>query len=124
MIPENINQTPIVDDSEILNKVGQTMKNIKMNRELRELASSKGLNIRNTVEFTEKDEENTTIGVVALLLAQKARDPEYINLVKVGTNHRQLRAKVINNYKNAAIQLVTRYKNSLKEANANGGFVE
>ncbi len=100
----------------IFSRVGDVMTKLKQNQKLQELAKANGLDVKNTVEFTEDTINNIVVAIVALTLAQQERDPDYEALVRAGMSHRGIKTRLINKYKNQANQLITAYKTKLREA--------
>lgn len=100
----------------IFSRVGEIMTKLQQNKKLQELAVANGLDVKNTVQFTEETINNIIVAVVALSLAKSQNDPDYDALVRAGMSHRKLKTEVINKYKNQANQIITAYKNRLKES--------
>lgn len=105
---------PMTDDA-IIGKVGEIMTNLERNRKLQELAKNNGLDVKNTIQFTEDTINNIAVAVVSLYLAKRTGDPDYPALVRAGMQHRKLKSDVINKYKDQANQLIDRYKTSIRE---------
>lgn len=105
---------PMTDDA-IIGKVGEVMTNLERNRKLQELAKNNGLDVKNTIQFTEDTINNIAVAVVSLYLAKRTGDPDYSTLVRAGMQHRKLKSDVINKYKDQANQLIDRYKTSIRE---------
>ena len=100
----------------IFSRVGEIMTKLKQNQKLQELAKQNGLDVKNTVEFTEDTIDNIVVAVVALSLAKQDQDPDYAALVRAGMSHRGIKTRLINKYKNQANQLITAYKMQLRES--------
>lgn len=97
-------------------KVKQIMERLNTNRRLQELASSNGLDVRNSLQLTEETMDNIAVAVVALSIAKQENDPDYAALVRAGMSHRRIKTELINKYKNQANQLITAYKNQMRES--------
>lgn len=100
----------------IFSRVGDVMRKLKQNQKLQALAKENGLDVKNTVEFTEDTINNIVVAIVALTLAQRDNDPDYAALVRAGMSHRGIKTRLINKYKDQANQLITAYKTQLREA--------
>ena len=100
----------------IFSRVGDVMTKLKQNQKLQELAKANGLDVKNTVEFTEETINNIVVSIIALTLAQQDNDPDYAALVRAGMSHRGIKTRLINKYKNQANQLITAYKTQLRES--------
>lgn len=102
-------------DNDITSKVGEIMINLKQNQKLQDLAKNNGLDVKNTIQFTDETAKNIAVSVVALMLAKRANDPDYQALVRAGMSHRKIRVDLINKFKDQANQLIDRYENSVRE---------
>jgi hypothetical protein len=102
-------------DDDMIQKVGTIMTNLNQNQRLQELAKSNGLDVKNTIQFTEETTNNIAVSVVALMLAKRESDPDYGALVRAGMNHRKIRVDLINKYKDQANQLIDRYKSEMRD---------
>lgn len=100
----------IMNDDVIFSKVGELMTQLEKNQRLQELATSNGLDIKNTIKLTDENVENVAVSVISLLLAKRSNDPRYKTLVQAGLQKRTVKADIINSYKNQAIQVIKRYK--------------
>ena len=104
-----------VTDADMIAKVGQIMTNQKQNLQLQQLARDNGLDVKNTIQFTDETAKNVAVGTIALMLAKRSGDPDYSALVRAGLSHRKLRVDLINKYKNQANQLIDRYQSDMRE---------
>lgn len=92
-------------------KIEDVLSYLNKERELQNLAAENGIEVKNTIRLTDKDIDNYLVSVISLLLCQQADDARYKTLVQTGIAKRSLKAEIINNYKNQAIQLINLYKN-------------
>jgi hypothetical protein len=109
-----MNESFITDDA-ILAKVGEIMGNLKKNQQLQDLAKNNGLDVKNTIQYTDETSKNVAVGVISLMLAKRANDPDYAAVVRAGLSHRKCRCDVINKYKDQANQLIEKFKTSVRE---------
>jgi hypothetical protein len=107
-----IGEMDFVNDEEIFSKVTTLMEKIEKNQELQDLAERNGLDVKNSIRLCPTTQNNTAIAVTALLLAQKANDPKFKTLSQVGLQKRKLKAEIINDYKDQAIQLIQKYRDT------------
>lgn len=123
---ENLTVNPYVErsvygmgitDEMIIEHIGKLMTNLKKNEELQALAKQNGLDVKNTIDFTDSTIENISVSIVALLLAKRENDPKYKQLVDYGMQKRSLKTDLINTYKNQAIQFINVWKNNQKALN-------
>lgn len=91
-------------------KIEEVLSYLNKERELQNLAAENGIEVKNVIRLTDKDIDNYITAVIALLLSQQSTDPRYKQLVHMGTSKRSLKAEIINDYKNQAIQLINLYK--------------
>lgn len=101
-------------DDAIIQKVGEVMTKLNQNKQLQELAKANGLDVKNTIQFTDDTINNITVSIVSLMLAKREQDPDYMALTRAGMNHRRLKNELINKRKSQANQLIERYKNSIR----------
>jgi hypothetical protein len=101
-----------MDDEAIFSKVTTIMEKLQKDQELQDLAERNGLDVKNTVRLTSTSQDNIAVAMVALLLAEKAGDPKFNTLKHVGLQKRKLKAEIINAYKDQALQLIQKYKES------------
>lgn len=106
-----------ITDEMIIEHIGKLMTNLKKNEELQTLAKQNGLDIKNTIDFTDSTIENISVSIVALLLAKRENDPKYKQLVDYGMQKRSLKTDLINTYKNQAIQFINMWKDNQKALN-------
>ena len=99
-----------ITDETIIQHIGELMVRLKKDKELQTLAKENGIDIKNTVDFTEDTIDNYVISVVSLMLAKRSGDPNYKTLCSLGLQKRSLKVELINNYKDQAIQLVNAWK--------------
>ena len=99
-----------ITDETIIQHIGELMVRLKKDKELQTLAKETGIDIKNTVDFTEDTIDNYVISVVSLMLAKRSGDPNYKTLCSLGLQKRSLKVELINNYKDQAIQLVNAWK--------------
>lgn len=105
-----------ISEDFIFSRVGEVMTRLKQNQKLQALAKDNGLDVKNTVQYTEDTINNIVVMIVALTLAQQENDPDYTALKAAGLSHRGIKTRLINKYKNQANQLITAYKNRLRDA--------
>lgn len=110
-----MNDAIFTDDS-MIEKVGLIMTKLTQNQKLQELAKNNGLDVKNTVQFTEETSNNIAVAVVALMLAKRSMDPDYSALVRAGMSHRKIKTDLINKYKDQANQIIDRYKNQMRDS--------
>ena len=96
-------------------KIEDVLTYLNKERELQKLATENGLDVKNTIRLTKDSVDKYLVSVISLLLCQQAKDPRYSTLVKTGIYKRSLKAEIINNYKDQAIQLINQYKNDNKD---------
>ena len=96
-------------------KIEDVLTYLNKERELQKLATENGLDVKNTIRLTKDSVDKYLVSVISLLLCQQAKDPRYSTLVKTGISKRSLKAEIINNYKDQAIQLINQYKNDNKD---------
>ena len=104
-----------MDNELAFKKIEDTLSYLNKERELQKLASENGLDVKNTIRLTQDSIDRYLVSVIALLLCQQSADPRYKTLVQTGISKRSLKAEIINNYKNQAIQLINQYKNNHKD---------
>lgn len=106
--------TPTQNDP-IIDKVGEIMRKLHENQKLQQLAAANGLDVKNTINFTEDAVNNIAVSVAALMLAKQQGDTDYAALVRAGMGHRKIRTDLINKYKDQANQIITAYKMRLTQ---------
>ena len=79
-----------ITDEMIIEHIGKLMTNLKKNEELQALAKQNGLDVKNTIDFTDSTIENISVSIVALLLAKRENDPKYKQLVDYKNVHSKL----------------------------------
>ena len=104
-----------MENEVVFKKIEDVLSYLNKERELQKLASENGLDVKNTIRLTQDSIDRYLVSVISLLLAQQSSDPRYKTLVQTGVSKRTLKAKIINNYKNQAIQLINQYKNDNKD---------
>lgn len=109
-----MNDTFVTDD-DMIAKVGQIMTNLKQNQKLQELAKNNGLDVKNTIQFTDETSKNIAVATVSLMLAKRSGDPDYAALVRAGMSHRKLRVDLINKFKDQANQMIEKFETSARE---------
>lgn len=102
----------IGNDEEIFSKVTALMEKLQKDQELQDLAERNGLDVKNAIRLSPTNQDNVAVAVTALLLAKNANDPKYRTLTQTGLQKRKLKAELINDYKDQALQLIQRYKDS------------
>ena len=104
-----------MENEVVFKKIEDVLSYLNKERELQKLASENGLDVKNTIRLTQDSIDRYLVSVISLLLAQQSSDPRYKTLVQTGVSKRTLKAEIINNYKNQAIQLINQYKNDNKD---------
>lgn len=99
------------NDATMLRKVTELMDKLEKNGQMQQLAYENGIDTKNSVKLTAATKENIAVSVIALMLAKQDNDPRYRDLVRYGMDHRQTKAGIINDYKNQANALITKYRN-------------
>lgn len=105
-------------DTEIFSKVDALLNKIKKNRELQQMALDNGIDIKNSVLLTDETENNYAIAAIALMLAKRADDSRYKDLVRYGMDHRTTKMDIINDYKDQANQMLAKYRQRQNVSNA------
>lgn len=105
-------------DTEIFSKVDALLDKIKKNRELQQMALDNGIDIKNSVLLTDETENNYAIAAIALMLAKRADDSRYKDLVRYGMDHRTTKMDIINDYKDQANQMLAKYRQCQDVSNA------
>lgn len=104
-----------MENEVVFKKIEDVLSYLNKERELQKLASENGLDVKNTIRLTQDSIDKYLVSVISLLLAKQSSDPRYKTLVQTGVSKRTLKAEIINNYKNQAIQLINQYKNDNKD---------
>ena len=115
MEAEILTNVEVPSDDAMIQKIGQVMTKLHQNQQLQELAKANGLDVKNTIQFTEETANNIAVAVVSLMLAKRSSDPDYSALVRAGMNHRKIKTELINKYKSQANQLIDKYKMSIRD---------
>ena len=97
-------------DEQIIGCLNDFFAKFEQNRKLQDMALANGIDIKNAVRLTDEQKEALAVAYVALLLAKRERDSRYPILVKAGLEHRSLKAEIINDWKDQAIQLINKGK--------------
>lgn len=97
-------------DEQIIGCLNDFFAKFDQNRKLQDLALENGIDIHNTIRLADEQKEALAVAYVALLLAKRERDSRYPVLVKAGLQHRSLKAEIINDWKDQAIQLINKGK--------------
>ena len=105
-----------ITEEQIFSLIGNIMARQKQNRQLQDLAASNGLDVKNTVKFTDDTNKVVTTSVVALALALQAEDPAYQHLCRAGLEHRSAKVALINKYKAQANQMIDKYTMQLRDS--------
>ena len=103
-------------EEEIFSKVKQLMEKLDKDQELQELSERNGLDVKSTLRLNPTTKDNVAVSIAALLLAKSENDPEYTKLARLGMDHRTTKADLIDKYKDRAMQLIQRYKESTTNA--------
>ena len=98
-------------DQDIFRKVSTLLENIDQNQQLQQAAYENGIDVKNSTRLTAATKDNLAVSVIALLLAKRNNDPRCKDLVDFGLKHRTTKVDIINDYKNEANALITRYRN-------------
>ena len=104
-----------MDNEVVFKKIEDVLTYLNKERELQKLASENGLDVKNTIRLTQDSVDNYLVSVISMLLCRNSNDPRYKTLVQTGVSKRSLKAEIINNYKDQAIQLINQYKNENKD---------
>lgn len=99
-----------MENEAVFNKIEEVLSYLNKERELQNLASENGIEVKNVIRLTDASIDNYIAAVVSLLLSKQSDDPRYRQLVQTGISKRSLKADIINSYKNQAIQLINLYK--------------
>lgn len=99
-------------DSSFYSKAKQLLDKLDQNQQLQQLASTNGIDVKNSVNLNDATKNNIATSVIALMLAKQQNDPRYAELVQHGMNHRQTKIRIINDYKDQANQIINRAKNN------------
>lgn len=99
-----------MDNEIVFKKIEDVLSYLNKERELQKLASENGLDVKNTIRLTQDSVDKYLVSVIAMLLCRNSNDPRYKTLVQTGISKRSLKAEIINNYKDQAIQLINQYK--------------
>lgn len=98
----------MMSDEQILSALNDFFAKFDQNHKLQDMALANGIDIKNSVRLTDEQREAVAVALVALLLAKRENDHRYAVLSKAGLEHRTLKAEIINDYKDQAIQLINR----------------
>lgn len=98
----------MMTDEQILACLNNFFEKFEQNRKLQDMALANGIDIKNSVRLTDEQKEALAVAQVALLLAKRENDNRYAILSKTGLEHRNLKAEIINAYKDQAIQLINK----------------
>lgn len=99
-------------DEIIFSKMKVLMDQLDQNAQLQDLAERSGVDAVNSIRLTPTTKDNIAVSVIALSLASIEQDPQYKNLVHLGLKKRSAKVELINKYKDRAIQLIQRYRDS------------
>ena len=95
-------------DEEIHSCLNDFFAKFDQNKKLQDMALANGLDINISIRLTDEQKEALAVAQVALLLAKREDDSRYAILSKAGLEHRTLKAEIINDYKDQAIQLINK----------------
>lgn len=101
-----------MNDEEIFSRVTTLMEKLQKDQELQDLAERNGLDVKNSIRLNQTTQDNVAVAMISLLLAKKSGDPKYRTLVQTGLQKRKIKAELINDYKDQALQLIEKYKGS------------
>lgn len=104
-----------VSDEAIFSKVQEMLNHLDQSNKLQQLAIDNGLDVKNSIDFSGDNRDRYAIATTALMLAKRSGDPKYEMLVRTGLQKRELKAEIINTYKDEAKQLITRCENRMTE---------
>lgn len=99
-----------ITDETIIQHIGELMTKLRKDKELQTLARENGIDVQNTMDFSEDTIEIYVISVVSLMLAKRSGDPNYKTMCSLGLQKRSLKAELINTYKDQAMQLINAWK--------------
>ena len=100
----------MMTEEQIFNRVKTLMEKLDKDQELQDLTERNGLDVKSTLRLNPTNKDNTAIAITSLLLAQNADDPQFKQLVRLGLDHRSLKADLVEKYKVQAQQLIQKYK--------------
>jgi hypothetical protein len=103
-------------EEEIFDRVRSLMEKLDKDQELQDLTERNGLDVKSSLRLNPTTKDNVAIAVTALLLAKNSNDPRYTQLVRLGMDHRSLKADLVDAYKAQAQQLIQKYKTSTSPA--------
>lgn len=101
-----------MSDESIFERLKTLMTKLDKDQELQDLAERNGLDVKNALRLSPTTKDNVAVAMVALLLARKYNDPKYGSLVRTGLEKRQLKAELINDYKDQAQRLIQKYRDN------------
>lgn len=104
-----------ITDEMIFSHVKKTMNHLEETQQLQKLAKENGLDVKNVIDLTDDNKQLIAISSVSLMLAKRAADPRYDLLCRTGLQKRELKADIINSYKDEASQLINRMENEITE---------
>ena len=105
-------ESMLMNDEEVFDKVKKLMDKLDKDQELQELAERNNLDVKSSIRLNPTMKDNTAVAILALELARRSRDPKYHTLVQSGLQKRKLKAEIINQYKGQANQLIQKYRDS------------
>jgi hypothetical protein len=105
----------VIPDEAIFSRVEIMMNHLNQNASLQKLAKDNGLDVKNAYELTDENKQKVAVSSVALMLAKRAGDPKYDMLVRTGLQKRELKADIINSYKEEAKQLINKFESKITE---------
>lgn len=100
-----------IDKVLIFSKIDELKTKLKKNQQLQTLAKENGIDIKNSVDFTDDTINNIIVSIVSLYLSKMNSDERYNTLTKTGLQKRSLKTEIINDYKNQANQLLNEHDN-------------
>ena len=105
----------IITDEQIFSRVQNMMNHLDQTASLQKLAKDNGLDVKNSFDLSDENKEKYAVASVSLMLAKRAGDPKYDLLVRTGLQKRELKADIINSYKEEAKQLINKCENKMTE---------
>ena len=103
----------VISDDAIFSRVNEMLNHLDQTKQLQELAKENGLDVKNALDLSGDNRDRFAIASTALMLAKRAGDPKYDLLVRTGLQKRELKADIINSYKEEAKQLITKCENKM-----------
>lgn len=106
----------VMTDEQIFSHAEKILNHLNQTQSLQKLAKEKGIDVvTNGLDLSDDAKEKAAVMTVSLLLAKRSGDPRYTQLKRVGLQKRELKADIINSYKDEAKQLINKINNRLTE---------